>query len=230
MLDRLEAAERKDGHQRHIMNLAFFSPESLYESNHADYRNGSSKADPPSQLYFLYMWTNTGNARGGAHNKWVLIPNETGDFTDLAKYPLLAQRIREVLDGENRTISCVSFGPPEGVNPESFFLRATDAKNFWHYSWKLPEPYDSAMQRFIRGGDDGTFGGSRIRAIEFGYHGSWVIYGGDNEYEYYLAKHYNKTPLEEALRYGKDSGLSINACRILSSSLRPTNSLTRKFH
>ena len=181
-------------------------------------RESINGRDEASQLYFLYMWTKT--PRVGPHNEWSPVLVEKRSARNPVEHPALARWVSDFPQTDACKLSCVSFGPSRGSTPSTFFLRTTDENGVWDYRWAgLSESCEMAVQRSFRCPDPRTSyhgqGLPRLRAVEFGYDKSWVVYGSDSNYAWELSKSHYDGQLEDALLFGQSRGLTINV------SLRP---------
>jgi len=214
MLRGLESDEIEDKHPRYVMNLTTFSPE-----ERASQWNEANEQDDPSQLWFLYSWIKLD--RGGPCCQWNTTDNHDLSPSSLECHPALGLRIQDFHKKDSNILSYVAFGPPQGAQPGCFFLRTTNVKGTWDYRWAgLPERCEMAVQRYIRGGERAARTEGRLRAVEFGYDGSWVVYSSklpDDKkhgvkryyYDWWLSPHYPKE-LGNALLEGQKKGWSIN--------------------
>jgi len=202
-LKRLEKEEMNDGCPRYVMNLTMFTPDQKPAWN------SSNGRDDPSQLWFLYKWIKT--KRGGPDSEWNFTPTQVRLQSSPACHPALALRIDNFPKTDSHRLSCVSFGRPRGSTPDCFFLRTTDSNGTWEYRWTgLSPACEMAVQSHIRGGEGNKWVGGRLRAVEFGYDGSWVVYDSGSNYDWWLSPTHYDQELEDALQIGKERGWSIN--------------------
>ncbi|KAF2425523.1 hypothetical protein EJ08DRAFT_663588 [Tothia fuscella] len=167
----------------------------------------SNGQDDRSQLSFLYRWIPTG--RPGPDCEWNWTPTEVELSGETACHPALALRLGDFPKKFNPKTSYVAFGPSSGPTPDCFFIRQTDAN----------------------GGDTkngrNEWVGGRLRAVEFGYDGSWVVYSGKNNYDFWLSSPHDKSGLVEAFETAKHNGWSINK---VSLNLRNPNEYVLAFN
>lgn len=211
----LESDEDEDKAPRYVMNLTTFTPDGK-----ATQWNEWNKQDDPSQLWFLYSWVKLN--RGGPYCQWNSIEGLELPPASLKCHSALSRRIRDFTRKDSNKLSYVAFGPPRGSEPRCFFMRTTNVKGTWDYRWAgLSEGCEMAVQRYMRGGEKGARTEGRLRAVEFGFDGSWIVYGSKvndektyggkrHYYDWWLSRPHYSEKLENALLEGRENGWSIN--------------------
>jgi hypothetical protein len=144
--------------------------------------SGITPQDSPSYFWFVYYW----QIRPDCHWQWNKSTSGTSEAS--ANHPSLARNMGHLLDQHSGRPSYVGIGETSTRSAECFFIRATDAQNNWSYRFDgLPNDCQMALQnRFTSKEPDKEDGQSRlvhgrVRAVVFGYGGSWIMYGGSTK-------------------------------------------------
>lgn len=203
---------------------------STYKPNDASDWDTTLLVDPPGHIWFMYCWTDRGTT-SDFNNQ----PGPEASAENSTAYPALGARLDSFKSLRHGTLSYVAFGPSSDIAPSCFFLRATDTWGVWYYRWAgLPDECDIAVQKQIQGGprhedldeDDCIWPNGRLRAVEFGFGGSWVVYRG-KIFQWHEPLHKN---LRSALQRGLEKEWSINVSSgrtLWTSSLILSENLTK---
>jgi hypothetical protein len=196
------------------MNISTHKP-----TNTPDW-NTELKQDPFGYIWFMYSYH--GKTASGDFNR----PGRMDPIGDLSL--TFGARARSLLrQGEGIQISYVAFGPSSHIDPQRFFLRATNMYSVWHYRWDgLPLDCDIKVQEHLQGGralttNQHTWPNGHLRAVEFGFGGSWVVYT--------TKKFYWQGPLPRSLRVALEEGEEFEWTINVSTSSKFDNKLSLFF-
>lgn len=185
------------------MNLSTYKP-----TNKPDW-NTELRQDPPGYIWFMYSYH--GKAASGDFNN----PGRLDPIGDLSTS--FGVRARSLLrQGDGIQISYAAFGPSSAIIPQCFFLRGTNMYSAWHYRWDvLPALCETTVQEHLQGGralatSQHTWPNGHLRAVEFGFGGSWVIYTTKKFYWHGQLPRKLRAALEE----GEDNEWTINVSDI----------------